>query len=235
MKYLALYLMAPMQSWGASSKFGERETLDAPTRSGLLGMLAAACGVDKNDAACDRRWLSRAAELALSIYAFRRGDRMTDFHTVGSRYDTDAPWQRRMIPTTADGKPRGTDVTHRDYLSDSVFGAVLSGDDIFVSEIAVGIADPVWGVWLGRKSCIPTEPIFVGVYDSEAAAKDALIARFRASRMRSNARNVGKESGNPVFSVIEAGAENAEEVVFDVPTSFGQRKYCARRIRHLEL
>ena len=36
MKHLALYLRAPLQSWGASSKFGDRGTLDAPTRSGLL-------------------------------------------------------------------------------------------------------------------------------------------------------------------------------------------------------
>ena len=45
MRHLALYLRAPLQSWGASSKFGDRGTIDAPTRSGLLGMIAAACGI----------------------------------------------------------------------------------------------------------------------------------------------------------------------------------------------
>ena len=49
MKFLALYLRASLQSWGAASKFGDRGTLDAPTRSGLLGMIVAACGIDKND------------------------------------------------------------------------------------------------------------------------------------------------------------------------------------------
>ena len=235
MKHLALYLIAPLQSWGAASKFGERGTLDAPTRSGLLGMLAAACGVDKNDTARERDWLVRAAGLVLSIYAFRRGNRLTDYQTVGSHYDTDDPWQRRMIPTAADGKPRTTDVTHRDYLSESIFGAVLSGDEVFISKLADGIANPIWGVWLGRKSCIPTEPVFAGVFDSDETARDALIARFHASRSRSTAKGMGKEVDSPVFSVIETGAEDAEELVFDVPTSFGQRKYRTRRIRHLEV
>ena len=93
MKHLALYLRAPLQSWGASSKFGDRGTLDAPTRSGLLGLLAAACGVDKNDEARDREWLARAAKLSVAVLAFRRGDRMPDYHTVGARYDRDDPWR----------------------------------------------------------------------------------------------------------------------------------------------
>ena len=151
MKHLALYLRAPLQSWGASSKFGDRGTLDAPTRSGLLGLLAAACGVDKNDETRDREWLARAAKLSVAVLAFRRGDRMPDYHTVGARYDRDDPWQKRMIPTKAeDGSPKkDATVTHRDYLADSVFGAVLSGDDALVDEMATGLADPVWGVWLG--------------------------------------------------------------------------------------
>ena len=159
MKHLALYLRAPLQSWGASSKFGDRGTLDAPTRSGLLGLLAAACGIDKNDEARDRGWLARTAKLSVSVLAFRRGDRMADYHTVGGGFDEKDPWRKRMIPISADGKNRRTNVTHRDYLADSVFGAVLSGDDALIDEMAAGLADPVWGVWLGRKSCIPTEPM----------------------------------------------------------------------------
>ena len=227
MKHLALYLCAPMQSWGASSKFGDRGTLDAPTRSGLLGLLAAACGIDKNDEARDREWLARAAELSLCVLAFRRGDRMPDYHTVGARYDKDDSWQKRMIPTTPDGKPRGTDVTHRDYLADSVFGAVLSGDDALVSEMAAGLADPAWGVWLGRKNCIPTEPVLAGVFDSEDGAKAALAARWRASCERA-----GKTADGAVaFAIAEAVAGEEDETLLDVPVSFAKREFHARRIR----
>jgi len=236
MKHLALYLRAPLQSWGASSKFGDRGTLDAPTRSGLLGMIAAACGIDKKDEARDREWLERArtTKLSLIVLAFRRGDRMTDYHTVGARYDKDDPWQKRMIPTKAeDGSPKkDPTVTHRDYLTDSVFGAVISGDDELVAEMAEGLANPVWGVWFGRKSCIPTEPILVGVFDSVEAARNALDSRLRASLERGDGKVAGKcEDGAVKFDLIEAGADEAEETLLDVPVSFNRREFHARRIR----
>jgi len=237
MKFLALYLRAPLQSWGAASKFGDRGTLDAPTRSGLLGMIAAACGIDKNDEARDREWLERArtAKLSLIVLAFRRGDRMTDYHTVGARYDKDDPWQKRMIPTKAeDGSPKkDPTVTHRDYLTDSVFGAVISGDDELVAEMAEGLSNPVWGVWFGRKSCIPTEPILVGVFESDDAAKDAIKERFRRSLERGKGKVAGVEGESVAFSVVEASAGEAEEMILDVPVSFTRREYHARRIAHV--
>lgn len=233
MKHLAIYLRAPLQSWGASSKFGDRGTLDAPTRSGLLGLLAAACGVDKNDEVRDREWLARAAKLSVAVLAFRRGDRMPDYHTVGARYDRDDPWQKRMIPTKAeDGSPKkDATVTHRDYLADSVFGAVLSGDDTLVDEMATGLANPVWGVWFGRKSCIPTEPILAGVFDSDDAARDALAGRLRGSLERGGGKVAGGDSTDVALSVLEARAGEENEVLLDVPVSFGRREFHARRVR----
>jgi CRISPR system Cascade subunit CasD len=234
MRHLALYLRAPLQSWGASSKFGDRGTIDAPTRSGLLGMIAAACGIDKNDEVRDSEWLARAEKLSLTILAFRRGDRMTDYHTVGARYDKDDPWQRRMIPTKAeDGKPKNyATETRRDYLMDSVFGVVISGDDKIVAEMAEGLADPVWGVWFGRKSCIPTEPILVGVFDSDEAARKALDARLRASLERGGGRIAGKREDEAVkFDLVEAAVGDAEETLIDVPVSFKNREFHARRVR----
>lgn len=231
MKHLVLYLRAPLQSWGVSSKFGNRGTLDSPTRSGLLGLIAAACGIDKNDKTADSVWLARAMKLSMSVFVFRRGDRMTDYHTVGANYDRNDSWKKRMIPTTPDGKPRGTDLTQRDYLTDSVFGAILSGDDMLVDEMAAGLANPVWGVWFGRKSCVPTEPIFAGVFDSDDDARSALIGRLRGSLNRSSEKVAGKEGDGVEFLVFEASAGEEDETILDVPVSFTRRKFHARRIR----
>lgn len=230
MKHLALYLRAPLQSWGASSKFGDRGTLDAPTRSGLLGLLAAACGIDKNDEARDREWLARAEKLSVAVLAFRRGDRMPDYHTVGGGFDEKDPWRKRMIPISADGKNRRTNVTHRDYLADSVFGALLSGDDAMIDEMATGLADPVWGVWLGRKSCIPTEPIFAGVFDLDESAREALLARLRASLEHGGGKVAGKKGDGVAFCVMEAVPGEADETILDVPVSFARREFHARGI-----
>ena len=232
MKYLALYLRAPMQSWGASSKFGDRGTLDAPTRSGLIGLLAAACGIDKNNEAYERGWLARAARLTFVVYAFHRGDRMTDYHTVGARYDKEDSWQKKMIPTTSERKARGTDLTHRDYLTDSVFGAVLSGDDEMIDEMTTGLMAPVWGIWLGRKSCVPTEPVLCGIYNSAEDAKSALSHRYIASQKR---HGLSSSEESIVFIVSESQSEYADDTYIDLPVSFARREFQARRIHYMEV
>lgn len=48
MATLLLRLAAPLQSWGSDSKFETRKTDREPTKSGVVGLLAAALGL--------RRW-----------------------------------------------------------------------------------------------------------------------------------------------------------------------------------
>ena len=45
MAVLMLRLAAPMQSWGTDSKFEVRKTNREPTKSGVVGLLAAALGL----------------------------------------------------------------------------------------------------------------------------------------------------------------------------------------------
>lgn len=45
MATLLLRLAAPLQAWGADSKFETRKTAREPTKSGVIGLLAAALGL----------------------------------------------------------------------------------------------------------------------------------------------------------------------------------------------
>ena len=47
MATLLLRLAAPLQSWGMDSKFETRKTGREPTKSGVVGLLAAACGIGR--------------------------------------------------------------------------------------------------------------------------------------------------------------------------------------------
>ena len=40
---------APMQSWGTKSQFASRDTAMEPTKSGVVGLLAAALGVPREE------------------------------------------------------------------------------------------------------------------------------------------------------------------------------------------
>ena len=51
MATLLLRLAAPLQSWGSSSKFEIRTTEKMPTKSGVVGMLAAGCSSGGSEAA----------------------------------------------------------------------------------------------------------------------------------------------------------------------------------------
>ncbi len=242
MKFLAIYLRAPLQSWGAGSKFMERTTRSTPTISGLLGLVAAACGVDReNDA-----WLAAARQLNFSCYPFNanKSNQLRDFHTIGARHDPADVWQKRMIPSKAEGGAKGTVITHRDYLQDCVFGAVISGDaDSLLEAMAEGLQNPRWGVWLGRKCCIPTEPVYAGLFDTSEEAHRALKARYDYSRSRmpnpkGRSRALGPDAPDEpdklsvmdFFNSVRFESETAEEQVFDLPLSFAQRTYQARRI-----
>ena len=69
MATLLLRLAAPLQSWGADSKFETRKTNREPTKSGVIGLLAAALGLRRDDAA----GLARLNGLHFAVRADREG------------------------------------------------------------------------------------------------------------------------------------------------------------------
>ena len=48
MSTLLLRLAAPLQAWGTDSKFETRRTNQEPSKSGVIGMLAAALGLPRD-------------------------------------------------------------------------------------------------------------------------------------------------------------------------------------------
>jgi CRISPR system Cascade subunit CasD len=153
---LGLLLDGPLQSWGHASRFDRRTTALHPTRSAIIGLIAAAMGIDKYDPE-EGRHLMRFAPLRVTTLAIGRRDprgrplpmhRLEDYHTVtGIR--------------RASGKldEEATVQTYRQYLLDALFGVLIEGPAELLHEIATALLNPKWGVWLGRKSCLPSCPI----------------------------------------------------------------------------
>lgn len=222
---LALLLDAPLQSWGFASRFQRRTTGLHPTKSGVLGMICAAMGVGKGTDA-EYATLPRLAALQMVSIAIPRHvvgqgagmtetlriRRLEDFHTVqGTR--------------RASGKPnKDPVVTRRQYLVDARFGVILAGERVLLERVAAALLDPVWGVWFGRKSCIPAEPISRGVFSDRRDAVQALIG----------------DQPEEFFTRVEEVADFADgtDSFNDQPVSFGQagsssegRVFSVRRVR----
>ena len=49
MSTLLLRLAGPLQSWGTDSKFEVRRTENEPSKSGVIGLVAAALGIRRNE------------------------------------------------------------------------------------------------------------------------------------------------------------------------------------------
>jgi len=226
---LLMWLEAPLQSWGADSRFGRRDTLDFPTRSGVLGLICCALGRGGEQ----REWLACMADYSQEVIAFARAngqpDRETirepllrDFHMVGSGYDERDPWQTLLIPKTAEGKKAvggGTKMTYRYYLQDMAFAVITPLPEAEAESIAEALHNPCWDLYLGRKSCVPTDLICRGLFANGEEARQA-------------ARRIAGEKGRTAAFRVLQGEHDGEVITLnDVPVRFGPHKqYRDRRV-----
>lgn len=217
--YLLLWLEAPLQSWGANSLFDLRDTLAFPTKSGVLGLICCARG----EGGEQENWLSHWVTRDMQVISYSRneeGQRKTplleDFHTVGVGYDYENPWEMLLIPKKSDGKrPVGTGakVTYRYYLQDAAFAVLLQGEQAMLEEVAAALQAPIWDVYLGRKTCAPTELIYQGIFDTaELASEKAKEIALAKSRYAAFTVYQGKREEGEVF------------VLNDNPIRFGEEK-----------
>ena len=226
--YLLLWLEAPLQAWGHDSKFGRRDSLDFPTKSGLLGLLACAQGAGGEQ----RDWLAAWADLDMQVLAYvpqnRQGQALPrqpmlrDFHMVGSGYDDKDPWQTLLIPKKSDGGKAvggGTKMTYRYYLQDMAFAVALQAPAALAQEAAAALQAPVWDLYLGRKNCVPTDFIYQGLFDSaEAALQQGAALAQEKDRVLS-------------FGVLQGEHDGEVITLNDVPLQLGTHKtYRDRRV-----
>ncbi|MDD5349241.1 MAG: type I-E CRISPR-associated protein Cas5/CasD [Chthoniobacteraceae bacterium] len=238
---LAFLLDSPLQSWGSSSRFQRRGTDAFPSKSGVLGLIAAAMGIDKNQPDEPER-LAPLAALHFSVYALPRItgkrelpiQRLVDYHTVGGGYDEDTdPWARLSTPRKASGGPFGTVLTQRDYLADAVFAAVFQGPRELLQSIAAALHNPVWGVWLGRKACIPATPVAAFLADGIPEALEKLLSQERglwpdeAPWSFAPAKLLTRDLDDAEAAAPQDGADTCA----DQPISYGQRRYLTRTLR----
>lgn len=172
---LFLRLEGPLQAWGDTSKFVIRRTMDAPTKSGILGLLCCAMGLSRE---ASREHLAQLNELTMGVRIDRHGTRWWDYQTVGAGIGM----------TTAGGGlktgAQGTLITRREYLADASFLVALQGDTTLIQKLTAVLASPKWPVFLGRKSCPPAVPVLARPREGESwtnpACHESLINALAA-------------------------------------------------------
>lgn len=132
---LLLRFAGVLQSWGTDSRFEIRRTEMIPTKSGIVGFLAAALGRSRDEEIND------LANLKIGVRADQPGTVISDFHTA--RKDEKTSY-----------------VTNRYYLSDAAFLIGIESDsEQQLKELADAVRSPAFPLYLGRRSCVPEIPI----------------------------------------------------------------------------
>ena len=161
-KLLILRLEGALQGWDASSKWDERGVEDFPTKSGVVGLLGCALGLERGST--ELAEMNEAVTMA--VRADRRGDRFTDFQTV-----TGFPLRN------AEGKPKTTGntiISKRSYLQDACFTVFLEVDKAWHSRLVSALKAPKWCLYLGRKACVPSRPVLECEEPSYTSLDEAL-------------------------------------------------------------
>lgn len=160
---LLLRLTAPLQAWGDESKYDIRGTRNEPTKSGVIGMLAAAFGYRR-----DSDEISKMAEaLRMGIRVDQPGTVIRDYHTARApKYSS-----KGMLNYDTDGKiimEKDAYITQRYYLSDACFLAGLESDDEeYLHTVAEALESPVFPVYLGRRSLPPSMPMVLRISSTD--------------------------------------------------------------------
>lgn len=209
---LLLRLAAPLQAWGVDSKFETRRTEREPSKSGVIGMLAAALGRSRNDALDDLN------ELKFGVRIDREGTVLVDFHTAHAR-------QNIYVPKDSDY------TTDRHYLQDAVFLVGLySENDEFLNKIEYALKNPAYPLYLGRRSCPPTLPLVLGIRECgllEALKNEEWLVKKYSEWIPSNADTT-------LRIVTEAlDGEKPDGMIKDKPISFSgeKREYGYRSVK----
>jgi CRISPR system Cascade subunit CasD len=162
MDYLMFRLYGPLAAWGSIAVGQERPSDAHPSKSALLGLLAAAMGIRRSERERHQR-LAAAYGFAVRVNA--SGTLLRDYHTA------QVPPERRHVRhyTRRDelqAEALNTILSSRDYRCDALYTVALWVQDeaarpYALDELAEGLQRPRFTLYLGRKSCPLALPLQV--------------------------------------------------------------------------
>ncbi|MFF8279948.1 type I-E CRISPR-associated protein Cas5/CasD [Streptomyces lateritius] len=215
MSVLTLRLAGPLQAWGASARFVRRTTESAPTKSGVIGMLAAAKGIERGDDEA----LKPLAALRFGVRIDQPGTRLRDFQTAHHGI-------------TGKSMP----LSERFYLADAVFVAAVEGEPELLAGLHAALRAPVYPPFLGRRSCPPAHPVELGVHDGQDLLQALGQEPWQASTWYR--RQYRQETVVMLPVLHEAGKDDTDpDVLRDQPLSFAaeHRRHSLRTVVRKEV
>lgn len=154
-EYLVFQLYAPLASWGEEACGEIRHSATVPTRSALLGLLAAAKGIRRDEEA---RLNTFNQHYFLAVHALAAQDRwLRDYHTVSApRENKKYRYYTRRDELTLAPDEVGTLISQREYRCDGYWHVAVSalpGAPYPLTALRDALLTPHFPLYLGRKCC----------------------------------------------------------------------------------
>jgi len=216
-KTMVIHVCAPVQSWRvAPNSFERRFTNKYPTKSGLLGCLGAAMGMQNDDDVL----LQELAALEMDVRVERSGSLFSDFKTC---YNDGGSGHMR-----ANGKIEKNDglVFHDYYVADAEFLVSFTGDSGLLARCNKAICQPKYSIYFGSKNCVPSMPLYVNeLYDDRT-----ILESFPWRK-----RDKYEEKPELLMLIQESSwGEKNIEIIKDQPLSFNYDDINNHSIRFLD-
>lgn len=217
MPTLLLRSAAPLQAWDTQSKFSVRTTGREPTKSGIIGLLCAALGRPRTEPVDD------LAALKMGLRADQEGALLRDWHTAGKGgyLKASGKVERKNLITST-----------RYYLSDAAFLVGLESEERALLEtLQDALRAPHWMLFLGRKACPPSMPVYLPDGIKEEGLFTALKSYPWLGQLRKRYETLKTENSRGLRIVLE-DQQNGESVRNDQPISFdrARRQFAPRRV-----
>lgn len=199
---LMFTLQAPIAAMGDLAVGERRYGADRPAKSAVLGLLAAALGIDRSD---EPAHAALATDFGYAVRSVTGSSTLADYHTVqapparkGRRWAT-----RR---DELDEPDLGTTVTQREYRGDVQSVVALwerPGEPprFPLGALERALRTPVFTLYFGRKGCPLGRPPFPMV-QAAATLADAFAAYESADRAKRNGS--GQAPDGPIYADVDA-------------------------------
>jgi len=178
-EYLVFHLYGPMASWGETAVGEFRPSSDHPSRSAILGLIAASLGIRRED---DATLEKITTSYALAIAVESSGTLLRDYHTAAvppsGRGRNHRHFATRKDELSGPRENLSTILSSRDYRCDAQYRVCVwprgPESPYALSELQAALASPLFVPYLGRKSCplsLPMNPVLIDAGDAGGALK----------------------------------------------------------------
>lgn len=208
MKILLMRLKGPLQSWGTNSRFSLRDTDNFPSLSGVMGMLGSAMGYTRES----KELIPLVEPLTIAVRIDKAGRRIRDYQII----DT--------------GGSNGKKISERFYLADASFLVAVydpeGKSDALLERASLALKNPANALYLGRKSCPPSEYIDLGVQEVSSVEQALkLFSEFESLQ------------GKTVNAWIPGNSGKHATLIGDLPLDYSMknRLYSTRLISQIRI